>query len=96
MGCAEREKYEVVTERVPYLIESITNLRLGNALVLLKACLRGFKDLQRRHGGIFITEKMIGKVSLTQVSIKKTEQGCGSMRILQSTGRKRTRRISRR
>lgn len=61
MGCAEREKYEVVTERIPYLIESITDLRLGNALVVLKGCLRGFKDLQRRHGGIAITENMIGK-----------------------------------
>ena len=73
MGCAERDKYEVVTERIPYLIESITDLRFGNALVVLKACLRGFKDLQRRHGGITITENMIGTSSLMQASTKKTE-----------------------
>ena len=73
MGCAERDKYEVVTERIPYLIESMSGLRAGNALVVLRASLRGFKDLQRRHGRIAITANMIGSRQLMQGSARRTE-----------------------
>lgn len=96
MGCAERSKYEVVTERIPYLIESMTDLRVGNALVVLKGSLRGFKDLHRRHGGIAIKENMIGKSRFIQGSMKRIRSRRGSMKILPSIGRKRTRRIKER
>lgn len=88
-------KFEVVTERIPYLIESMTEVRVGNALVVLRGCLRGFKDLHRRHGGIAITANMVGKCGLMQGLMKRIGSKCGSMKILRLIGRKRTRRIRR-
>lgn len=60
MGCAERGRFEVITERVPYRLETLSGLHPRNALAILRTALRGFRDVYRRHGAVGVAAAMIG------------------------------------
>lgn len=60
MGCTERGRFEVITERIPYRLESLSGIQSRNALVILRTSLRGFRDVYRKHGAVGVAAEMIG------------------------------------
>lgn len=58
--CTGWSKYEVVTERIPYRLDSLSSIQSKNSLVILTTALRGFRDLYKQDEEIIINERMIG------------------------------------
>jgi hypothetical protein len=95
MACTQRSNYEVVTERIPYRLETLSALQARNSIVILNAALRGFRAVFQKHAGIDIKQSMIGTYAITKGSILKIESKFGSIPILPSIDLRRTRLMHR-
>ena len=63
MGCTERGRFEVITERISYRLESLSGVHSRNALAILRTSLHGFRDVYRKHGAVGVAAEMIGTYS---------------------------------
>lgn len=68
-GCAERGKYEVVTERIPYRLSDLNHIREDNAVTILATALRGYGPMFKVHGQFRVKDAMIGLNQKNQVKI---------------------------
>lgn len=58
--CGQQKHLKVLTQRIPYTLEDITNLEFSEAMILLYTCLNNFSKTYHMFGGFTVYEKLIG------------------------------------
>lgn len=59
----------MVTERIPYRLAHIPTLQPHNALLVLRSCLLGFRDVFGFHGLVSVKESMVGITRTNRVKV---------------------------